>query len=192
MAHEVTPSDSRYVPFVQQPYCCVPACLQMVAYKNELPVLPQEYIGAKLGLVVPPEDGEYFYDANVSDKPVVSSGYGTRIQDPKYSLEAFLDSESWPLRLKKELASQIASKEFLLNRLVEIEEANEDALICLQNNRGFGHVMVFDRIIDGQVRVIDPSPQHAKWQMLSGQDMYERIQKHGDDNFGGLWLLERV
>ena len=191
MSLETTPEDTRYVPFVQQPYCCVPTCLQMVAYKNDLPLLPQEYIGAKLGLVVPPEDEKYFYNVAVSEEPPVASGYGTRIQDPDFSLENFLVEERWPLKLVKKLASTLTSKTVLLEQLSQVESAYGDVLICLQNDRGYGHVVVFDRLIDGDVRIIDPSPLHPKWRTLPLNDVYTRIQNHGDDNFGGLWHLSQ-
>lgn len=192
MPQETIPQDSRYVPFVQQPYCCVPTCLQMVAYKNKLPVLSQEYIGAKLGLVVPPEDAGYFYNVAVSEKPVVSSGYGTRIQDSDYSLETFLATEQWPLKVIQKLASTLTSESVLFEQLSQVEADQGDALICLQNDRGYGHVMVFDRLVSDGIRVIDPSPQHAKWRTLPVAEVYDRIQRHGDDNFGGLWVLERL
>ncbi|HEY1063773.1 MAG TPA: Type 1 glutamine amidotransferase-like domain-containing protein [Candidatus Saccharimonadales bacterium] len=184
--------NSRYRPISQKPYCCVPTCLQMVLEKNGLPRPTQEAIGIQLGLVVPPEFAEEFEDVPVSEKPLVSSGFGTRIQDPNYSLDSLIKKEQWPLKLTIRLASDIASEQALADILQDVETRDSDALICYQNDRGFGHVTVFNRMVNKEVGIIDPSPLYDKWRTLDLTDIYRRIQKHGDANMGGIWLLERV
>lgn len=60
---------SRYIPFTQQEYCCVPACIQMVMYKNSIPLVSQEDIGNALGLTVPEEDAYLFKSPQTGEKP---------------------------------------------------------------------------------------------------------------------------
>lgn len=187
-AHEST----RYRPISQKPYCCVPTSLQMALEKNGLPKLTQEAIGAQLGLVVPPAYADEFENVQVSEAPVVSSGFGTRIQDPAYSLEHLISEMQWPFALTKHLSSTLANEESLHRLLDSVESKDGDALICYQNDKGYGHVVVFDRIIDGQIRIVDPSPDFDKWREMSVSEVYDRIQKHGDKNMGGLWILERA
>lgn len=184
--------NTRYWPITQKPYCCVPTSLQMVLQKNKLPKLSQEIIGNELGLIVPPEYADEFENVQVSEEPIVSSGFGTRIQDPDFSLERLIKKQKWPFTLTKRLASDIKSEQELLSILTAIEKQDDDALICYQNNKGYGHVVVFDRVIGDKLRIIDPSPNDDKWREVSVTEMHKRIQAHGDKNFGGVWLLERT
>lgn len=186
------PQNSRYRPIGQKPYCCVPTCIQMVLEKNGLPKLSQEAIGIELGLVVPPEYAEEFENVPVSETPVASSGFGTRIQDPDYSLEHLIEKEQWPFRLELKLASTIADEQALIDMLQAVEARDGDALICYQNDRSTGHVTVFNRMVNNKIDIIDPSPLHDKWRSLEIGDVYQRIRDHGDANVGGIWLLERV
>ena len=82
--HEATPDDSRYVPFTQQAYCCVPTSILMIMYRNGMPLIPAEELGYHLGLTVPPEDSHLFYKVRVSNTPPSLAGYGTQIYNPDY------------------------------------------------------------------------------------------------------------
>lgn len=192
MTKEVVPLNTRYVPFVQQPYCCGPACIQMVLYKNHLPLLSQEQIGAELGLIVPTELKNAFYNVDARDKPVVGSGFGTRIQDPDFSLAKLIEKQAWPFRFTTELASSFINEEVFIHRLKELVLDDSDALICFQNDQGTGHVCVLDTIDDQTVTLMDPSQNYPKWRAISYPELFKRVQAHGDDNFGGIWILERV
>jgi len=74
---EVVPEDSRYVPFVQQKSCCVPACVSMIMYRHNIPLIPQELLGYYLGLVVREENKELFWNARTGERP--PAGWGTQI-----------------------------------------------------------------------------------------------------------------
>lgn len=191
MATTAIPLDTRYVPFVQQPYCCVPACLQTILYKNGIPLLSQEQIGAELGLVVPLDMKHVFFNVEARKKPAANSGFGTRIQDPNFSLEALLSKSQWPFDLEIELSGKFSSQDEFISRLGELVEADNDVMICFQNDSGAGHVCVLDTIDDESVRVIDPAATFPKWRTLSHGDIFEHVKAHGDDNYGGLWILTR-
>jgi dipeptidase E len=183
---------SRYEPISQKPYCCVPTCLQIVLQRNGLPKPSQEEIGIELGLVVPPEYADEFENVTVRDEPIVSSGFGTRIQDPNYSVETLIEKKGWPFSFSRTLATQISDVNKLRDLLTDVESRNADALICYQNDRGYGHVVVFDRLIDNDVWFVDPSPNYDKWRSMSIAEVYKRIQAHGDVNSGGIWHLEKM
>jgi hypothetical protein len=189
MATDVVPTDSRYVPFVQQPYCCGPACLQMVLYKNNLPLVSQEQIGAELGLVIPPEAKDAFFNADVRDKPVVGSGYGTRIQDSEFGLDKLIEKQNWPFNFSVELASAFPDETSFIARLKELVAADTDVLVCFQNDHGTGHICVLDIVGSDTVRVMDPAQSYPKWRSMSYADIYGRVKAHGDDNYGGIWIL---
>lgn len=185
------PEDTRYIPLTQQPYCCVPTSIQMVLYKNGLPLLSQEEIGLDLGLTVSAQEADLFYDVPAYDEPIVSSGFGTRIQDPDYGLEKLIQKREWPFELSLFLASSLQSREAFIELLTDAEAHDNDVLLCHQNDRGYGHVVVFDRLTDEGVRIVDPSPSHAKWRTIEVDDMYDRIVRHGDNNYGGAWVLKQ-
>lgn len=191
MARDVVPSDTRYVPFVQQPYCCGPACLQMILYKNGLPLLPQEQIGAELGLVVPTELKGAFYNADVRDEPVVKSGFGTRIQDSEFSLDKLIEKQGWPFAFSVELASTFSDETAFIDRLKSLVEADTDTLVCFQNDHGTGHICVLDIVTGEKVRIMDPSQNYPKWREMKHSDLYKRVKAHGDVNYGGIWILEK-
>ncbi len=191
MATNTTPANTRYVPFVQQPYCCGPACLQMILYKNRLPLVPQEEIGAELGLVVPLDFKNLFYNVDAREEPVVSSGFGTRIQDPSYSLEKLIKKLAWPFDLEIKLASRFTTQDELINEMRELVSVDADVLVCFQNENGTGHICVLDVIDIDSVRVMDPSSNYPKWRVISHTDIFDLVKAHGDDNYAGLWILKK-
>ncbi|HVS58669.1 MAG TPA: hypothetical protein VHD60_02940 [Candidatus Saccharimonadales bacterium] len=196
MATSVTPIGTRYVPFSQQPYCCVPTCLQVVLYKNSLPLQPQEEIGAQLGLVVPPEEEKCFWNVAIS-KEIPMAGYGTRIQEPEYGLEHFLTKNRLPFTGEFQLSSSLKSPQALRHRLAKLQADDADVLICFRsgmvygNGHTNGHVCVFDILEENTVRLIDPIPNFPKWRSVEIEKLFEAIKLHEDKRMGGLWILKR-
>lgn len=191
---EASPNDSRYIPFTQQPYCCVPTSIQMIMYRNSIPLVPAEEIGYHLGLTVTLEDANYFYNVRSSATPPAESGFGTNISRPEYEPNTAFKRLGIPLSFQMRFASTIASEESLLDSLRKIEADNTDALLCFNHGviRGqyepnSGHVVVFDKIINGQVRVLDASPRQPKWRLLGASLLFDALQQHGDNNSGGIW-----
>lgn len=195
---KATPNDSRYIPFTQQASCCVPTSIQMVMYKLGIPLLPAEEIGWNLGLVVRPEDGYLFYNARTSDIPP-SAGYGTRIYEPGFDLNTAFKNMDIPLSFELKPIQEISSPNELSEILNKVEAENENALLCFNhgalvddNTRSWGHVVVFDRIIDGGIRIIDPSPTHPKWRIVKPEKMFEAMVEHGKKKTAsGIWLLRQ-
>jgi hypothetical protein len=87
----------------------------------------------------------------------------------------------------------------LLSELREIEENDLDALLCFNHGaiRGkfepnSGHVTVFDRIIDGKVRLVDASPRQPKWRLVEPSLLLDAIKRHGNKSSGGIWRFTRL
>lgn len=194
-----TPADSRYMPFTQQASCCVPTCMQMVMYKLGIPLIPAEEIGYHLGLVVRPEDGYLFYEPRTSDVPP-SAGYGTQIYEPEFELNTAFKNMGIPLNYTLKPIQEIASPDELLKILSAAEASDENALLCFNHgalvdddSRDWGHVVVFDRVIDGDLRIIDPSPTHPKWRIVKTQKMFDAMVFHGKKKTAsGVWLIGRI
>lgn len=199
MDYEAAPNDSRYIPFTQQSSCCVPTSIQMIMYRNGIPLIPAEELGYHLGLTVAPEDEPLFYKARVSPTPPSSAGYGTQIFRPEYEPNKIFKKLGIPLKFSKKLAAELDTEEDLLNELRSIEESGTDALLCFNHGvvRGkyepnSGHVVVFDRIIDGKVRIVDASWKQPKWRFIELALLLDAIKRHGNENSGGVWRFQKV
>lgn len=193
----VTPGNTRYVPLTQQSYCCVPTSIQMVMYRNDIPLVAAEELGYHLGLTVPPEDAHLFHNVRISETPP-KAGYGTRIDMPEYEPNRAFEKLGIPLRFSMQLASTIIDENDLRRLLQKIEADDADVLLCFNHGvvRGAytpesGHVVVFDRIIDGKIRVIDASPIQPKWHLIELDVLFDAIRQHGDAHSGGIWSLIR-
>lgn len=182
-----------YIAFTQQPYLCVAACLQMVLYRRGIPLVEQETIANELGLIVPEEDLRYFAHAHTGERP--SSGYGTQIQDERYSIQKLFDKYGWKLTFTR--YSELASIEALREKLVAVQGSDDtDAMLCFDygvlwgtKNSG-GHVCVFDRIEGDIVHIIDPERNVPKRREVALQQLFEAIDFHGAHNATGLWVIE--
>lgn len=155
----------------------------MIMYRNDLPLVPAEELGYHLGLTVPPENTDLFCRVRVSDTPPATSGYGTQISRPEYEPNQAFRKLGIPLRFSERLASQIASAEELLELLQEVEAGDGDALLCFNHGviRGkyepnSGHVVVFDKLVDGSVQVVDASPRYPKWRLVGLGLLYDAIK----------------
>lgn len=192
---EIVPTNSRYVPFTQQPACCVPTCFQMIMYRHQIPLKPAEEIGFELGLVVHPDRKNLFYNVRVSEqKP--SAGYGTRIYDPEFEPNAAFRRMKIPLLFSKKPITEIQSGEELLSYLKNAEDKDQDILLCFNHgalindeSKDWGHVCVFDRVVNSKIRMIDPSPDQPKWKMVDPLEIYNSMLQHGEKRSAGCWEI---
>lgn len=192
-----TPSDSRYIPFTQQPSCCVPTSIQMVMYKNGIPLIPAEELGYHLGLVVHPDKAHFFYNVRTSPTPP-SAGYGTRIYESEFEPNAVFKKLGIPLSLKVHGIKNMSSPDDLLAKLAEAEKKDRDVLFCFNHgaltdeDKDWGHIVVFDRIVDGQLRIVDPAPEHPKWRLVTVDKMYHAMKVHSQrKTASGIWYLNK-
>jgi hypothetical protein len=192
-AYQVAPNNSRYIPFTQQHACCVPTSIQMIMYRHGIPLIPAEELGYHLGLTVAPEDAGLFYSARTSPTPP-DSGYGTQIFKPEYEPNNIFKKLGIPLTFSIKLADAFSTEQDLLGELSDIEQSDTDALLCFNHGvvRGkyephSGHVVVFDKIVDGKVRIVDASWKQPKWRLIDTALLLDAIKRHGNKNSGGVW-----
>lgn len=198
MKKDIVPKNSRYIPFTQQPSCCVPTCIQMVMYRHGIPLIPAEKIGYYLGLTVHPDRKSLFYNVRTStERP--PAGYGTRIYDPQYEPNTACKKLNIPLEFEIKLITKFDSVEKLSETLKEAETNNIDVLLCFHHGtliddpeKDYGHVCVFDRMIENKIRMIDPSPEHPKWRNVTVEKMYVAMKKHGEKRSAGLWFFTLI
>lgn len=194
----IVPEDSRYIPFTQQKSCCVPTCIQMIMYKQKVPLIPSEKIGYHLGLTVHPDNRHLYYNARVSKIPPIA-GYGTQISKPKYNPSKALKKLKIPLKMEVIPANYYKNSKSLDMYLRKIELNNEDVLLCFDHavltgdpKKSAGHVVVFDRLKRGGIRIIDPSAIKPKWINISTSKMLNAMKKHINEKSGGVWKITKI
>lgn len=166
-------------------------------YRHNIPLIPAEEIGYHLGLIVPPEDKHLFYKVRTSDNPPLAAGYGTNISAPEFTPNKALKTLGIPLIFSQVLASEMLDEGGLLRLLEDAESRDIDALLCFnhgvvkgQYEPHSGHVVVFDRVVDGEIRVVDASPRQSKWRQIELSILFDAIKQHGDENCGGIWYFK--
>lgn len=190
---DLTPPNTRYVPFTQEKYHCVPTCIQIVMYRQGLPLVPAEVLGHHLGIVVPEEDAQLFWKANTGDKPL--AGWGTRIYMPEFTLDKAFARLEIPLAVELQLIDEFDGPGQVRDFLERAQENNEDVLVCYQYGALFdtdstgGHVNVFDRIDGEEVRLVDPERTVPKWRVVKLEKLFEAMRAHGPEKSAGFWKL---
>jgi hypothetical protein len=187
---------SRYIPFTQQRYLCVPTCLQMVMCRHGIPLQSAEEIGYALGLTVPQADAHLYEKARTGERP--SAGWGTRINEPEFEINKGLKSLGIPLQV--DVDTEIANIEILREKLQKVQDANSDALVCFDwgvlwdspDDIGAGHLSVFDRLEGNGLWIVDPGRNDPKFRHITLANLYEAIHHHGPNNSGGIWFIKKV
>ena len=186
--------DSRYVPMTQQKHCCVPTCFLMLMYKLGLPLIPQELLGYELGLVVSPENKDFFWNPRLGEMP--PAGYGTRINLPEYEPNAVFERLGIPLEMHKHAINDFNSSVEIINFLEAVEKGDRDVMVSFNHGvltgrkHSSGHFCVFDQIKlnDKKVRLIDPSSLEPKWNIVDVERLIEAMKKHPAKR-GAFWEI---
>lgn len=185
--------SSRYIPFVQQPYCCVPACFQIVMYRLGIPLQPQDVLAYEMGLTVPEKDISLFTNALTGEKP--SSGWGTQIQREQFHPNKIFPKLGIPLKIEQSFIKDFKDRNGLKDLLLTIQQNNGDALLCFDYGklwslpRKGGHVCVFDCIDGDDVYIIDPEKNVPKYRKTTIEQLFKAMNFHGDDNSTGVWRI---
>lgn len=196
---DIVPSDTRYIPFTQQRWCCVPACIQMVMYRHGIPLLPAELIGYHLGLTVPKKKLKYFWKGRIGKKP--KAGWGTQIGEKEFEPNRAFKRLKIPLEMEFKLIGEFSDFSSVINYLRDMEEKDTDILACFDGGVLFnekihyGHVCVIDRVYfdKKEVRIIDSEYKAPKWRVVKIQRLYEAMKFHAvAAKKAGFWELNNV
>jgi len=184
---------SRYIPLTQQPFCCLPTCIQMILLRRKLKLLSQEEIGRELGLIVPKEYKKILPLARTGKKP--SSGWGTQASEKKFSINKFLKKFKYPLREKYFPLSKIKDVEKWLAK--ELKEGS-DIMVCFNYKRLYGegndggHISLIEKInyYNKTFTLIDPEGNVPKFRDVKIKKLVNSIKYHGKKNYGGFIVLK--
>lgn len=182
----------RYKHISQKPYCCVPACVQMIFRRRKLPTPTQSEIGYALGMILPPtKRGMLSIKSHTGKKP--AAGWGTRINQKKYSLQAFFNQNGLSLIETFYPADHFRSKKALADFLKKSLKSGDDLLTCfnyplLYGKEGhWGHASLIDQTDSkGRVILVDPGREYDKPRAVTLDDYYSSIKNHPG---GGIWLV---
>jgi hypothetical protein len=171
----------------------------MVMYRNGIPLRPAEEIGYHLGLVVAPDNSRLFQNVRTAAN-APPAGYGIQMHIPEHEPNAAFERMGIPLRFSVEPIANISSANDLLERLRTHEENDHDVIVAFNlgallddsNLDGAHHACVFDRILDGRIRLIDPSFYAPKWRIFDAEQLFVAMQKHVSADWGGMWVLTKT
>ncbi len=188
---EITPKDSRYVPFTQQSSCCVPTCLSIIMYKRGIALIPLEELGYHLGLVVSDERELLFWNPRTGERP--PTGYGTQIYREEFDINRALKKLNIPLRMIFHPVDDFNSEGDLRDFLSQKIKEDKDLMVCFDHgelkgdHKQGGHVCVFDRVMDQEIRLIDPGYDQPKWRIVKISLLLKAMRKHTASGVAGVW-----
>lgn len=193
---EIIPKDSRYIPLTQQPYCCVPTCIQMVMYRHSIPLIPAELLGYYLGLTVPPESKKFFWNARINKNPPIS-GYGTQIYKNEFEPNKVFKKLKIPIHLELKLIDNFKNFPTFKKYLTELSKKDFDVFACFNHGaltgeleKDYGHVCVIDKIYPSKNTLSLIDPDHSpKWRIVSMKKLFDAMRIHKSKSSAGFWEL---
>jgi len=197
MQKVVIPKDSRYIPFVQQKSCCVPACISMIMYRHGIPLISQELLGYHLGLTIKRENQKLFWNARTDKRP--PAGWGTQMYQERYNPNVVFPKLKIPLKVTFHSDNLYGDKNFK-KFMSDLVKEDSDVIACYDygklsgtNKRG-GHVCLVDRVNlkKNEVRLIDPSPKEPKWRIVKIDKLKKAMEFHGGNRSGGFWVFHKI
>jgi len=192
----ITPKDTRYVPFTQQQSCCVPTSMSIVMYKLGIPLIPPELLGYHLGLILNKKYKNLFWNVRTGKRP--KAGYGTRVYEKRYNTNTVFKKLKIPLKTTDYSINDFTKKE-LISFISDNIKKDKDLIVLLNSdvlnntNNNNGHACVIDRIYPSKdiIRLIDPSEKQAKWREMKINKFIKAMKKHPSGQ-GRLTKMERI
>jgi hypothetical protein len=197
MRNKFVPNNSKYVPLTQQKWLCTATCIQMVMLRHNIPLVPAELIANLMGLIVPEEGRNYFWNARTGEKP--PAGWGTQASKPQYGPNFVFKKLGIPLKMDWALINKFKNKEQFYQYLEELANREVDILVCYDWGTLFdkdhhgGHLCVLDKVDlkNKEVRIIDPEYDAPKWRVVKIDKLFEAMKYHGKEKSGGFWELTK-
>jgi hypothetical protein len=163
----------------------------MILLRRGLPLMQIADIGYELGLAVPEQAGHLFPGARIGVRP--SSGFGTEVQRPAFSLNSFFERHRYPLQETYHPTGPQSDLEGWLRQLLE---GDADVIVCLNYAAAFGgesdwgHVCLLESVKDTYLRLVDPEMRQPKFRDLETKRVMAAIATHGERNRAGFWVIE--
>lgn len=181
-----------YSPLNQKRYCCVPTCVCMILDRRGIAHEDQESIGFDLGLIVPEDKANLFAKVRTGDR--LASGWGTQVQEERYSLNSYFRKRSILLKESYFFADDISNvSEFIFDNL----RKDNGIIVCFNNKSlygsgDWGHVSLVQELDSGVVTLVDPEDIPNKIRTVLLDDLVRAMRLHGRQNRGGFWIISTV
>lgn len=185
----------KYTKVTQKPYCCVGACLEMILRRLNMDTYDQEEIASDLGLVVPPEYASSFPHAMIGTKP--TAGYGTQIQNPKFSINNFFRKHNIDLKESYCFTTDFA----IASKILQDVNDKDIMIIChcgtLYDNpeADWGHAVLldhYDKNGDWSQVVIQENSEKRNLETVGLHKLLQAIAVYGESNGAGFYIIERT
>lgn len=163
----------KYKLIKQEPYFCVPRCLQMIFDRNNIPYDTQSNIARELGFK---EEQNY---------------KGTQVQIEEYSIENYLKNHNIPLSFKYVFNLNFIAVRNLLN-----ENKDNDIVVCYKRGIMFGknleggHATIIEKIENDIVTLIYPEDKNG-YRNVTLKSLLNAIECHGKENMAGFWFFKK-
>ena len=160
----------KYKLIKQEPYCCVPRCLQMILDRNNIDYDTQINIAKELGF---------------------KDNQGTQVQNRKYSIDKYLKKHNIPLNFKYVFNLNYNEVINLLNK-----HKNDDIVVCYKRGIMFGkdldggHATIIEKIDDDKVTLIYPEDEIG-YRVVTLENLLDAIAIHGKENMAGFWIFTK-
>ena len=185
--------DMKYKHIPQKPYCCVPACAQMILRRRGLSAPSQEDIAYDLGIILPPEYRNFLRRSYKGTRP--KSGWGTRINLKRYSLAEFFKRRGYALREKYYSAKHFQSVEKFWRFLEHNLKIGNDQLICFNSpmlyhvSGSWGHASLIEKVNEKYVTLRDPNAKYKLSRKVALHDLFVSTINHYK---GGVWVISKI
>lgn len=164
----------RYKLIRQEPYCCVPRCLQMIFDRRHISFESQIEIAKELGLR---NDKEY---------------KGTQVNKEEYSITNYLKKHKIPLSFKYFFITDYNEVKHFLNKYIE-----DDIIVCYKRGVMFdkkmegGHATLIEKVEGNSIILIYPEDEKG-YREVTLEKMLEAIKCHSKENMAGFWLFQDI
>lgn len=181
----------KYTHISQKPFCCIPACIQMILQRRKLPTLSQSDIGYELGMILPPSKRHLKIKSYIGNRP--KAGWGSRINIKKFSLTKFFRKEKLLLAEKHYPAKYFRTLKQLKRFIQDNLKESSDLLTCfnyplLYNGKGsWGHASLIENVKDKKLILCDPGRKYKQLRSVNLKDFFVSIKNHPT---GGIWIIE--
>ncbi|MFH1544606.1 MAG: C39 family peptidase [archaeon] len=175
----------------QQPFCCVPACIQMILATNTIRIPSQEFIAKHLDFRIPKKHRRDFKgDYTVKEKP--KRGYG--VQQTEENINAFLSKNGFPLKAKRHLISGIKNPE----KFIEENLRKGNYLMPIFNlevlggkKEGHAVLIISFNPKTKKVRIADPAKKKNRIRLLDLSRIVEGMSSKWDGNEREFYVFSR-
>lgn len=166
------------------------ACLEMVLNRHHIENSGQEDIAYQLGLTVPDEVKHNYKKVRSGKMPI--AGYGTQIQEEKYSLNHFFRKNKIPFTEKYYyIINYNEAKDFLYkNNDNDILVIFHCGTLYSSPKADWGHMVLFEKIENDEVTILENS-EKRDFEKVSLEKLLNAIKIHGREKGAGFYLIEQ-